>query len=89
MVTYAKRKLTPPEVAKIYRVNPDKVISWIRSGELRAINTSNGSIRPRYLIDSADLEAFEQAREFIPQVAPRRPYRRKRSNQQVVEFFEP
>lgn len=68
-----KQKLTPPEVAKLWGVSPDKVIAWIRSGELRAIDASrNRGQRPRYLIDIADLEAFENARSTsdIPETNP-------------------
>jgi hypothetical protein len=59
----AVRKLTPPQVAKQWGVAPEKIVAWIRSGELKAIDasTSRGK-RPRYLIDIKDLAAFEQSR---------------------------
>src|SRR5437660_5835359 len=38
--TPAKVKLTPPEVAKMWGITPEKVIAFIRSGELRAINVA-------------------------------------------------
>ena len=62
------RKLTPPEVARRYRVSPDKVLIWIRRGELRAVNvaTTAGG-RPRFLIDEADLAVFENRRTAGPQ----------------------
>jgi predicted site-specific integrase-resolvase len=58
-----KAKLTPPEVARLWGIATEKVLAWIRSGELRAVNaaTTLGG-RPRYLIDVDDLAAFERSR---------------------------
>ena len=43
--------LTPPQVARRLGVNPDKVLSWIRSGELSAVNvTTKPGGRPKYRI---------------------------------------
>ena len=63
-----KRKVTPPELAERWGVNPDKIIFFIRSGELRAIDASllPGQGKPRYLIDEADIEAFELRRQVQP-----------------------
>jgi CHAT domain-containing protein len=73
-----RQKLTPPQMAAEYGVDPNKVIGWIVGGELRAINAAaNLGGRPRYLIDRADIEAFESNRAVAqPAAAPRR----KRSN---------
>ena len=58
-----KQKLTPPQVAALWGISPDKVVYWIQSGELRAIDAStNRGARPRYLIDRDDLADFEQSR---------------------------
>jgi hypothetical protein len=56
-------KFTPPQLARQWGISPDKVLAWIRSGELRAvkISTNRGS-RPRYLIDAKEIEAFEARR---------------------------
>lgn len=59
-----RQKLSPPQYAKRLGVSSDKILIWIRSGELRAIDVSNGNERPRYLIDLADIVAFEQRRCF-------------------------
>jgi excisionase family DNA binding protein len=40
------RYLTPSEVARRLGCNYDKIRTWIASGELRAVNLSNGT-RPR------------------------------------------
>lgn len=62
-----RRKLTPPEVAEMWGVSNDKILAFIRSGELRAINaaTPGRSQRPRYLIDLDDLADFERRRSLF------------------------
>jgi excisionase family DNA binding protein len=71
--------LTVPEVAKLLRVRPDKVLSWIRSGRLRGYNVAereNG--RPKYRVNPDDLRAFTQQRA-VTQPAPKgRPVGRRR-----------
>jgi len=49
--------LSPPQVAKQLQVGRDKVLNWIRSGELKAANVSD-SFRPRYRIAPASLDLF-------------------------------
>ena len=55
------RFLTPPQVGKILGVGSDKVLAFIASGELRAINTSL-SERARWKIQPSDFEAFLASR---------------------------
>jgi excisionase family DNA binding protein len=59
------RYLTPPEIATRLRVDAHKVLGWIRRGDLRAINVSDGW-RPRYRISPDDLESFLRRREVQP-----------------------
>ena len=78
---------TPPEIAKVYHVAPDKVLTWIRSGELPAFNAAtrpNG--RPRYLINEADLKTFEARRAVVP--VTKIPRRRRPKQEGVTEFFK-
>jgi len=63
--------LTPPEVCKLLRVRPSKVLAWIRSGRLPAIDVSDGR-RPRYRIRRADLDDFLQRRAVAPPIPTRR-----------------
>jgi excisionase family DNA binding protein len=78
--------LTPPQVAKLLGVDPATVIGWIRSGELRAYNVgSRRSMRPSYRIDPDALEQFKKLRQVIP--PPPRTARRKRRDNDVIEFF--
>lgn len=83
-----RRYLTPPEIGKLLGVKPAKVITWIRNGELRAIDTSAtpGKCRPRYVVEPADFEAFKNRRgaKPIPKVTRRR---RKQKREGFVEYF--
>lgn len=65
--------LTPPEIAKLLRVRGDKVLAWIRSGQLVAFNVAekvNG--RPKYRVARGELEAFIQRRAVVPPPPPAR-----------------
>ncbi len=81
----ASRKFRPPELAKRYGVEPSKIIAWIRSGELRAVNIATRPTgRPRYIIDEEDVVAFEERREARPPVKTERRPRRQTGTR---EFF--
>ncbi len=86
-MTILRRKMSPPELAKQWGVSADKIVGFIRSGELRAIDVSSrrGSPRPRFLIDIKDIELFEVNRAVVPP-APKTKRRRKRDTT-VKEFF--
>lgn len=61
-----KQKCTPPQLARRWGVTHDTVLFWIHSGELRAIDGSRRKgQRPRFLIDAADIAAFENSRAAI------------------------
>ena len=77
---------TPPEIAKTYRVSPDKVRGWIERGELAAINiASRPGSRPRYVVPETALAEFEARRSAVPTPKPTR--RRKERNSEVIAFF--
>ena len=81
-----KSVFTPPELAKAWGVSPDKVLGWIRSGELKAINVAKSMQgRPRYRIDAEAIEAFKRMR--TNQSPPPKPARRRRKDPSVIEFF--
>lgn len=54
--------LTPPRVAALLRVKADKVLYWIHTGKLTAINVSDAS-RPRFRISQDALDTFLRSRE--------------------------
>jgi hypothetical protein len=48
MMATSRKKITPPQLAAQWGVDVAKIITWIRSGELRAINAAtdrNGRAR--------------------------------------------
>lgn len=60
--------VTPPALARRYGVSIDKVLGWIRRGELRAINLADRlGGQPRWRISEADIAAFELARSSRPE----------------------
>jgi hypothetical protein len=86
-VSPTREKLTPGELAKIWGISPRKVLTWIRSGELRAVNLAANArgARPRWRIDWADVVVFETRRPSITPPAPVR--RRSMKMDNVIEFF--
>ena len=77
--------LTPPQYAERLRINSEKVLGWICSGELSATNVAARlSGRPRWRISEADIAVFEQRRSSAPPLPKSRP-RRKTEN--VIQFF--
>jgi len=80
-----KTTWTPPELAREWGISPDKILTWIRSGELRAVNIATTQLgRPRYQIDAEAIESFKRNRASRP--APKPP-KKRRSQPGVIEFF--
>jgi hypothetical protein len=80
-----RQKITPPELARRWGIDSAKILTWIRSGELRAINASTRPCgRPRYLIDERDIEIFELRRAVGG--PPQTPRRRRAKQMDVIEF---
>lgn len=76
--------LTVADVAKRYRVSPDKVRAWIGRGELAAINTAAALCgRPRWVVTPDALAEFEGRRVGGP---PPKPARRRRKRE-MVDYY--
>lgn len=72
-----EKTFSPREIAQRFRVSHAKVLVWISSGELRAVNVaSTPGGKPMYRVYPADLEAFENARVVVPP-QPKPPRRRR------------
>jgi excisionase family DNA binding protein len=71
---------TPPQVAKLLKVRREKVVGWIKTGKLRAIDV--GGERSLYRIPQAALDDFERATQVTP---PKSVPRRQPS--QVPDYF--
>lgn len=80
--------LSPPEVAERLRLSPDKILAWIKSGELVAVNTATKlGGRPRYRVSPISLAEFEKRRIAMAMPAPVK--QRRRMPGGVIEFFKP
>jgi hypothetical protein len=76
--------LTVEDVARRYRVSPDKVRAWIAHGELPGINTATNLCgKPRWVITPDALAAFEKSRAGGPVPKPQR----RRRPPTVIDFF--
>jgi len=65
--------LTVRDLARRYRVGPDKVRGWIARGEIRAINTATALCgRPRWVVIPDALAVFERRRASGPPLVPKR-----------------
>jgi excisionase family DNA binding protein len=84
--TYASpRGLTPREVARLYRVSPDRVRTWIHSGELKALNTARSRCtRHRFIVLPRHLKEFERSRQVNPPTKPA-PQRRRRLS--TIDYY--
>jgi hypothetical protein len=79
-----ERGLTPNELARLLRVNADRVRSWIKSGELPAINTAPARCgKPRYVVLPHHLAVFERSRQAAD---PPRPTRRRKRTA-LVDYY--
>jgi hypothetical protein len=86
LTTATARGLTVLDVARRYRVSPDKVRAWIRRGELAAINTaSTGCAKPRFVVTADGLAAFERRRSAAD--PPKPPCRRRPRQPGFIDFF--
>jgi transposase len=78
--------LSPPAIAKRYGVDPHKVLSWIKRGELHAIDVAGQTGgRPRYRISQEAIAQFEARRSAEP--SPKITRVRRQRDQLVEEFF--
>ena len=76
---------SPGQLATNLGITVDKVLSWIRSGQIDAIDVSTDrSGRPRYRIDAEAIAKFKASRN--PKPLPK-PTRRTKQPEEVLEFF--
>jgi hypothetical protein len=83
--TETARGLTVLEVARRYRVSPDRVRGWIARGELRAINRRDTRAgRPSWVIPPDALIEFESVRQAA---ATKPPKAKGRKRTTLIDFF--
>lgn len=80
---------TPPQVARSRQLRVGKVLAWIRTGELAAVNCAERrGGRPRWRISAEALAAFDAARSNRAAFRARPPPRPKRRRDDgVIEYF--
>ncbi|MBX3420530.1 MAG: hypothetical protein KF752_03135 [Pirellulaceae bacterium] len=61
---------SPPEIAKQLRVSCDRVLHWINTGKLKAVNLSEGHERPRWKVSPDDLSCFLKTRSNLADISP-------------------
>lgn len=86
-----RRWYTPREVAAERRVRVGKVMTWIRRGELEAINMADDRMgKPRWKISDEALAAFDLARSSRSLIATPTAHRRRRQagGVSVTEYFD-
>ncbi len=80
--------VSPSRLAENWGISVDKVLSWIRDGQLKAINVaSSRSVRPRYRITDEAIGEFQQVREENAHAKVKIPRRKKKRVGDVIEFF--
>ena len=78
------RYLSPRQHARLWGINPSKVLGWIRSGRLKAINLAESTLgRPRYKISPESVREFERGRQATPP-APSKRQRRQLNEEEWV-----
>jgi excisionase family DNA binding protein len=77
---------TVEDLTNRYGVTVHTVLTWIRSGELKAVNVGRtpGARKPRWRVSEEALAEFEAKRTQMPPVP--RSKRRKRPTD-VIEFY--
>jgi excisionase family DNA binding protein len=81
------RTFTVQEICERYRVTQQTVLSWINSGQLRAINVGRrmSTKKPRWRVTQQALDSFEMLRASTP---PPLAMRRRRRLPSVIEFIK-
>jgi hypothetical protein len=64
--TVTERWQSPPEIGRTLKVCPERIIKWIRSGALAAVNVADGHQRPRFRVSPEALAQFLASRSTTP-----------------------
>ena len=80
--------LSVSDVCRRYSVNASKVCTWIKAGELRAVDVAaRRGGRPRWRISEADLLVFEAGRSPSPPAQAQATPRRRRKDLEIIQYF--
>ncbi len=90
MQTTENEVITVKEYAQRLGIAGDKILAWIRAGELQALNVATRNTgRPRYRLMPEAIERFERARStaVISLPSPARRRKRRRTRADVPERY--
>ena len=83
------KTFSPVQVAKMLGVSKNTVATWIRSGEIAAINVGRKpGGRPRYRISQEALDAFQLRRSVVAVPVTRRPKAPPYEGSGVIPFYK-
>lgn len=68
----SERSKSPRQVAAYLGIGLDKVLAWIHSGKIRAVDVGGVPGKPRFKITPEALEAFLESRKVVATVAPKK-----------------
>ncbi len=75
---------TPKSVAEMLGIDQGKVLAWIHTGQLIAVNVAESlTSRPRWRIADSEVDAFLNRRK----TQPPQPVKRQRKSTGVIEFY--
>lgn len=89
MTNRQRSSLRPREIAMRYGVGVTKVLGWIRSGELKAldVSTAGDGSKPRWRVLESEIEAFEKKRSSGKPSSPKRRRKRKSIAAGIEDVF--
>lgn len=76
---------TVPEIATALKVKQARVLAWIHTGTLLAVDLNAGLGKPSWRVRADDFDAFLAGRTVYPKAPSNRG--RRRTNPSVIEFF--
>jgi hypothetical protein len=80
------RGLSPRDLCHRYKVGLDKVLGWIRRGELKAVNVATALCgKPRWVVTPEAIAEFERMR--AGGLPPKKERRRQRNPPDFVDFY--
>ena len=85
-MTESARYVTPPALAALWGCKPDKVLGFIRRGDLRAFDISQhpGVGRPRWRISTEAIEEFERRRAAVK---PAKTRKQRKGKSEVLDII--
>lgn len=75
---------TVSAIATLLSISEEQILAHIKAGRLKAVNVGSGTVKPRWRISQAHLDAFLESRTAT---APVPQARRRKSADNVIAFY--